>query len=1074
MAQYPDTGTPNTIAGSDSQWTYYYGPDGKLYRRPAGTSNANTSMPQSYGRGRLYNEIADFANAWNAGQNIGGAIFGGLGKSQRVSGNQDKPSKGGLSDAEQKVFDSGTSNYDSRRSAIPPAPGSSSNGAGAPGSVIGGTQATDLPTYARSFLDAISGPESGGKYNVRYTPNGSATFNSYDQHPNIAEKTADGRTSTAAGRYEILASTWNSIPDSVKGDGSFSPQNQDQAAWWLAQRDYKARRGRDLGADLQKNGGLTPSMADALKPTWPSINVDRFNKLYAAAHDNYILPDQTGQQPTQVAENGTPDVQPVPDNQAVGPQGETYTPAPNQWPAIDAQQDADQDQDDEQDAQDDTPSYFGGGTVNPTRGPGRNDQVVAVGRGVRPNNFGTNPGGGYSARSAIPVPGYSLGGEVRAAAQTFNTMQGNGYYDQNGVWHDASSNGTTPNDGTISGAIQGAGQQLLNSTGIQGGIDQAQDAVQDAGDNFSQAVQQGAQSLGSALGFDRGGAVDPYGRDKQATLPAILGGGPQPPRAIAPQMPGYDDGGAVDGDESDAPAPPQASQQQASDPITQLISGVGDAIHSGITALQDAFGLKPGVVAPDQQTAQGRSAFMSGQGAMPQDAVQKVTDTVDPDHQLNDSLRNAAGLKALHDYYLQQGNPQRAAQVAGAMLQTFTNEAAMHGDQALKLLQSGDTQGGIDALTKAYGSIPDGKTASGIVNRDGTVTVTQSDANGQPIAQKTVTPQDLMGLALGFKNKTAAWNALANEAGGRWTSTVSDPAYDNYVNGQQAIPAAPNAPAAPTTPATPATAGGNPTPAPSAPATAGGNPAPQAPTAPAGQGDGAPLSPQQAQANFLRNNPKPVMPDTSQMTDAHRKQAQADYAQRASAWTAQFNQTMKNAQKDFSDYMRNNQPTEFDLQSPANSKALGDAVTASIANSPPAFDLPNQQAKDVYGRQMGQITAGILSAGNNVPIQDAADFARSLTQDPSLKLSKAPDRFGNITVQLPSGESFKIGQQPLRLALGLQQQQARAIAEKQAAAAKAASQPGLGSNIGSALGAVGSAIGRGASAVRNYLDAPVQ
>jgi tape measure domain-containing protein len=140
------------------------------------------------------------------------------------------------------------------------------------GSVTGGAStdpvAKNLPPAALAFLNAISGPESAGRYNIRYTPSGGATFDSYDQHPRIPERTKDGRTSTAAGRYQIVASTWDDIG---MGGQSFSPENQDMAAWKLAVRDYARNTGGgDLLKELNENG-FSDKIVAALKSTWEGL-----------------------------------------------------------------------------------------------------------------------------------------------------------------------------------------------------------------------------------------------------------------------------------------------------------------------------------------------------------------------------------------------------------------------------------------------------------------------------------------------------------------------------------------------------------------------------------------------------------------------------------------------------------------------------------------------------------------------------------------------------------------------------------------------------------------------------------
>lgn len=121
--------------------------------------------------------------------------------------------------------------------------------------------APNLVPWQKGLLNAIAAPESGGQYNVRYTPKGGTMFADYSQHPGIREDSAHG-PSDAAGRYQFISSTWNRL-----GGGAFTPEMQDQRAIQLATQDYKARTGRDLATDIQQNG-LTPQIMQALAPTW--------------------------------------------------------------------------------------------------------------------------------------------------------------------------------------------------------------------------------------------------------------------------------------------------------------------------------------------------------------------------------------------------------------------------------------------------------------------------------------------------------------------------------------------------------------------------------------------------------------------------------------------------------------------------------------------------------------------------------------------------------------------------------------------------------------------------------------
>jgi muramidase (phage lysozyme) len=161
--------------------------------------------------------------------------------------------------------------------------------------------ASGLQPIEAGLLNGIAGGESAGKYNIRYTPQGGATFELNGQHPGIREAGPHG-PSTAAGRYMFTKTTWNALPPEAKGDGSFSPENQDRAALFLARQDYQKRTGRDLYADLQSEG-MSPRVQSALAPTWLALkgNQDRWQATFADTVQRL-----SGGQPRQVADAPMP------------------------------------------------------------------------------------------------------------------------------------------------------------------------------------------------------------------------------------------------------------------------------------------------------------------------------------------------------------------------------------------------------------------------------------------------------------------------------------------------------------------------------------------------------------------------------------------------------------------------------------------------------------------------------------------------------------------------------------------------------------------------------------------------
>jgi muramidase (phage lysozyme) len=132
---------------------------------------------------------------------------------------------------------------------------------------LGGAPAiadTSMSAEQKAFLETLSQPESGGRYNVL---NGGEIDNDLSHHP---DRIGKGGTTTAFGRYQFTKATWDNEAKKL-GLTDMSPANQDKAAWDLAVTRYKAgTHGRDLMADL-KAGGFEDLIATTLRSTWTSL-----------------------------------------------------------------------------------------------------------------------------------------------------------------------------------------------------------------------------------------------------------------------------------------------------------------------------------------------------------------------------------------------------------------------------------------------------------------------------------------------------------------------------------------------------------------------------------------------------------------------------------------------------------------------------------------------------------------------------------------------------------------------------------------------------------------------------------
>ena len=121
------------------------------------------------------------------------------------------------------------------------------------------TASTDMQPHERALLDTIAMGKATSGENFWESPNytkivgkgGNAT--DLSDHPRVFGTPE----STAAGRYQFTASTWDDVVKRYNKSNAdnpisdFSERNQDKAALFLAKQDYKRRTGRDLNEDLQ-------------------------------------------------------------------------------------------------------------------------------------------------------------------------------------------------------------------------------------------------------------------------------------------------------------------------------------------------------------------------------------------------------------------------------------------------------------------------------------------------------------------------------------------------------------------------------------------------------------------------------------------------------------------------------------------------------------------------------------------------------------------------------------------------------------------------------------------------------
>lgn len=171
--------------------------------------------------------------------------------------------------------------------------------------------------------------------------------------------------------------------------------------------------------------------------------------------------------------------------------------------------------------------------------------------------------------------------------------------------------------------------------------------------------------------------------------------------------------------------------------------------------------------------------------------VHNAFQVADPDNKLPLHQKMIASAQAAHDFWMSQpGDPaenqKRADEAAGQITQFGVKMSQQHAMKAMKMLQSGDTQGATNELMAGYGWLPDGGTPEvqngGIVirNDDGSVKLTMP-----------INPKTLSNVALGMATGRLGWDVMGVKGGQPPTSA---PPQSRPAAPPQAAPAGPSAP----------------------------------------------------------------------------------------------------------------------------------------------------------------------------------------------------------------------------------------------------------------------------------------
>ena len=460
------------------------------------------------------------------------------------------------------------------------------------------------------------------------------------------------------------------------------------------------------------------------------------------------------------------------------------------------------------------------------------------------------------------------------------------------------------------------------------------------------------------------------------------------------------------------PASPQAAptpSAPAAPAPSDGLASIGEALHAGLTYLQGKFQLNDtGAISSDAASAELRRKFLAGEGKDTKEEHDATTKAVDPDSEMTESLRNVAGMRARYNYYLMQGEPEKAQKTAASMIQYLRDESARYGDMAAAKLQKGDTQGAVKDLEAGDDAIPDGQTRRGVATPDGGAIIHATDASGKTIWAGKVTPQQLMSAALGLKDGTEYYGAITQAAQKDQTAkrdpnarTPEQEAAFAREIGPQGTPV--SAPQAPPQSAIPAPEQASVTPTGNAPAT----PAPQG-AIPTPDADAQPI-------------PLPNEPNYAGLHPSDRSAAQAIYKDRL--------QRREIMEKERLARVAAKEPDAPDISKVTDRTKAAEAVDASVTQFKQT--LPKGQELAPADERGLTTAANHVFAGNNISANEAVDAVMDLTDPKNKALDNIkPTAGSSVKVPLRNGTVVNLDQQSLGAIKTLRDKKAADVSTK--------------------------------------------
>lgn len=205
----------------------------------------------------------------------------------------------------------------------------------------------------------------------------------------------------------------------------------------------------------------------------------------------------------------------------------------------------------------------------------------------------------------------------------------------------------------------------------------------------------------------------------------------------------------------DKPQYEGVSEGNKEEPTNDPWEAARRSVRDGLNRSLKNSGLDANEAISDPQLEEIRQNYLKGYGAAPNQMMRQVMDRIDPDKKMPTSERNMMAMGTVYQYYVEQGDLEKAQDAAASMVQYYRMASSRFLALGQAAAEKGELSKAAQAAVAAYANIPNGRDMQIEENEDGSFNITVTDEKtGKTVNRQVVSPKEFAAAAMQFNPNT--------------------------------------------------------------------------------------------------------------------------------------------------------------------------------------------------------------------------------------------------------------------------------------------------------------------------------